>query len=65
MNKETISEYYLERYALGELPDEELEDIRRLSSTNPEVQAALDDITASNSDIRKEVAERMLLKSSK
>jgi hypothetical protein len=51
MNKETISEYYLERYALGELPDEELEDIHRLSSTIPEVQAALDNITASNSDI--------------
>ena len=51
MNIETISEYYLERYALGELPDEELEEIRRLSSTIPEVQEALDNIEASNSDI--------------
>jgi len=51
MNKETISEYYLERYALGELPDEEKEEIRLLSSSVPEIQAALDEIKSSNRDI--------------
>jgi hypothetical protein len=51
MNKETISEYYLERYALGELPDEEKEEIRLLSSSIPEIQAALEEISSSNHDI--------------
>jgi hypothetical protein len=51
MNKETISEYYLERYALGELPDEENEKIRRLVSTVSEFQAALDEIRSSDRDI--------------
>lgn len=51
MNKETVSEYYLERYALGELPDEEGKEIRRLSSSIPEIQAALEDIKSSDQDI--------------
>ena len=51
MNKETISEYYLERYALGELPDEEEENIRRLSFSFPEIQAALEEIQSSDRDI--------------
>jgi hypothetical protein len=51
MNKETISEYYLERYALGELPAGEKEGIRRLSSSVPEIQAALEGIKSSDRDI--------------
>lgn len=51
MNKETISDYYLERYALGELPDEEIEEIQRLTSLNPELQAALENLESSNQDI--------------
>ena len=51
MQKETISEYYLERYALGELPDEEEEKIRRLSSSTPEILTALEEIKSSDRDI--------------
>jgi hypothetical protein len=51
MNKETISEYYLERYALGELPGEEQAEIHRLSSSIPEIQAELKRIEASNREI--------------
>ncbi len=51
MNKETISEYYLERYALGELPEEEKEEIRQLSLSVSEIRAALDEIGSSDRDI--------------
>lgn len=51
MNEETISEYYLERYALGELPEEEKEEIHLLSSSIPEIQAALEEIKSSDRDI--------------
>jgi len=51
MNKETISEYYLERYALGELPDDEKEKIQKLSLSTPEISAALEEIKASDRDI--------------
>lgn len=51
MKKETISEYYLERYVLGELPDEDAEEIQRLTSSNPELQAALENLESSNQDI--------------
>jgi hypothetical protein len=51
MNKETISEYYLERYVLGELPDEEEEEIQLLSSSKPEIQSTLEEIKSSNRDI--------------
>ena len=51
MNKETISEYYLERYVLGELPDEEAEEIGRLASTNPKLQKTLEEIESSNQGI--------------
>ncbi len=51
MNKEAINEYYLERYALGELPDEETEEIRRSISTAPDLQKALEDIQSSHNDI--------------
>jgi len=48
MNKETVSEYYLERYAQGELPDDQAEEIRRLSSVIPEIRSALEEIELSN-----------------
>jgi len=51
MNKEIISEYYLERYVLGELPSEDAERIYRLASTQPEIQNALEEIVSSNHDI--------------
>jgi len=51
MQKEVISEYYLERYALGELPGEEAAEISRLASTDAELQAALDEIESSNREI--------------
>jgi len=51
MNNETINEYYLERYALGELPDEETQEIRRSIATHPALQEALDNIQSSNNDI--------------
>ena len=51
MNKENISEYYLERYALGELPEEEKEEIRLLSLSASEIRAALDEIGSSDRDI--------------
>ena len=51
MNIETINEYYLERFALGELSEEDNEDIRRLVSTNPELQDALEELKSSNRDI--------------
>jgi hypothetical protein len=51
MNKEAISEYYLERYALGELPEEEEEEIRQWTSSMPEIQAALEEIRSSNREI--------------
>lgn len=51
MNKETISEYYLERYVIGELPDEEKEKIRKLSSCDPDIRAVLNHIRSSDSDI--------------
>lgn len=51
MNKETISDYYLERYVLGELPVEEKEEISRLASNNPELQAAISEIIVSNQEI--------------
>ena len=51
MNKETISEYYLERYSLGELPEEEEEEIRLWSASTPEIQAALEEIQSSNREI--------------
>lgn len=51
MNEEAISEYYLERYALGELPNEKKEEIHRLSSAIPEIQAALERIETSNQEI--------------
>lgn len=51
MNKEIISEYYLERYALGELPDEETETIRQQVTADPELQAVLVNIESSNREI--------------
>lgn len=51
MNKEIISEYYLERYVLGELPEEEEKKIRQLSLSAPEIHAALEEIRSSDQDI--------------
>ena len=51
MTKEFISDYYLERYVLGELSEEETEHIRQTASTDPGLRKALDDIESSNRDI--------------
>lgn len=51
MNKLAVSEYYLERYVLGELAGEEAEEIRRLAVSDPEVLRALTGIESSNRDI--------------
>jgi hypothetical protein len=51
MNKETISEYYLERYALGELPVEDKKEIHRLAASSPEIRSALEEIKSSDRDI--------------
>jgi hypothetical protein len=51
MNEEIISEYYLERYAMGELPGEEAEEIERMAATDPELQSALENIESSNREI--------------
>ncbi len=48
MNEENYSDYYLERYILGELPEEDAREMRRRASTNPEVLAALENIESSN-----------------
>ncbi len=51
MNNEILSEYYLERYVLEELPDEYAEEIRRQVTSDPELRAALKNIESSNRDI--------------
>jgi hypothetical protein len=51
MNRELINEFYLERYVLGELPEEYAQEIRQLAVVDPEIRAALDEIEASNRDI--------------
>ncbi|MBN1221923.1 MAG: hypothetical protein JXB23_01650 [Candidatus Aminicenantes bacterium] len=51
MNKEVISAYYLERYILGELPDEETKEIGRLAATDPDLRTALEEIEFSNREI--------------
>ena len=51
MNEEIISEYYLERYVLGELPEEEAEEIARLAAVDPELQSTLEEIESSNREI--------------
>jgi hypothetical protein len=51
MNNELLNEYYLERYMLGELPDELAEKIRLQVEMSPELQAALTDFKSSNRDI--------------
>ncbi len=48
MNEENYSDYYLERYILGELPEEDAREMRHRASTNPEVLAALENIESSN-----------------
>jgi hypothetical protein len=48
MSHETCSDYYLERYVLGELPKDDAEEIRRRASSDPAVLAALEDIDSSN-----------------
>lgn len=51
MSHETYSEYYLERYILGELPEEDAQEIRRRASSDPEILAALEHIESSNRTI--------------
>jgi hypothetical protein len=48
MTEETCSEYYLERYILGELPEEDIQEIRQRATVDPEVLAALENIESSN-----------------
>jgi hypothetical protein len=48
MTEETCSEYYLERYFLGELPEEDIQEIRQRATVDPEVLAALENIESSN-----------------
>jgi hypothetical protein len=51
MNSELLSEYYLERYVLGELPEEVAEEISRQLRTSPELQAVLKEIESSSHEI--------------
>lgn len=51
MNEEIISDYYLERYALGELPAEEAEEVGKRVATTPELQSTLENIESSNREI--------------
>ncbi len=51
MKKEFISDYYLERYVLGELPEEETEHIRQTASADPGLRKALNAIESSNQEI--------------
>lgn len=51
MNSELLSEYYLERYVLGELPDEVAGEIRGLVQESPELQAVLEEIESSSREI--------------
>lgn len=51
MSNGIVSEYDLERYALGELAKEDAEKIDELASSDPALRAALEAIGASNRDI--------------
>lgn len=51
MSHEIYSDYYLERYILGELPEEDAQEIRRRASSDPEILAALENIESSNRSI--------------
>lgn len=51
MNKLAVSDYYLERYVLGELAGGEAEEIQTVVSSDPEVRRALAEIESSNRDI--------------
>ena len=51
MSEERFSDFYLERYALGELPADMMEEIRGRVASDPALRAALDEIEASNRDI--------------
>ena len=51
MNKDIINDYYLERYVLGELPEEETQKIHDLASENPTIKTALDEIELSSQNI--------------
>jgi len=46
-----ISDYYLERYVLGELPPEGAREVERAAAADSRVRAALDEIASSNRDI--------------
>jgi len=51
MNKDIINDYYLERYVLGELPEEETQEIHHMASENPSIKTTLDEIELSNQNI--------------
>jgi anti-sigma-K factor RskA len=51
MNNEIASDYYLERYALGELSEEDLQKIEEKISTDPELRRRIEEIELSNRQI--------------
>jgi hypothetical protein len=51
MNRELISDYYLERFMLGELPEAYAQQIRQMAASEPEIRAVLDELEASNREI--------------
>ena len=51
MNMELANDYYLERYVLGELSEEESQIIQRLATENPDIQSKLDGFESSNREI--------------
>ncbi len=51
MSTGVISEYYLERYVLGELPPDEAGEVERVAAADLRVRASLDGIESSNRDI--------------
>jgi hypothetical protein len=48
MSYGVVSEYYLERFVLGELPPEDAGEVARAAAVDPRVRAALDAIDSSN-----------------
>ena len=48
MSYGVVSEYYLERFVLGELPPEDAGEVERAATVDPRVRAALDAIDSSN-----------------
>ena len=51
MSDRIISDYFLERFVLGELPPDETEEVARAAAADPSVRAALDGLRASDREI--------------